>query len=248
MLTLAFSQMFYAYTFQVSWLGAEDGLVGIPRPTVPGVDLASLRGFHAYLLALVVLVALALWRIVRSPFGARAARHPRERGAHGGAGLRGGPLQAAGLRDRGDRRGGGRLALHPVQRLDHPGRVLLEDVGRGAADGDHRRHRHARRGAAGRGRVHPAPEPGQHLHRALDADPRHAPSSCSCSSPPAGSWARCAGASGCARERPPPGRRGADPRVRSAERAEPACPSRWRRASAAPSSAPTARARPRSST
>jgi branched-chain amino acid transport system permease protein len=69
MLTLAFSQMFHAYTFQVSWLGAEDGLVGIPRPTVPGVDLASLRGFHAYLLGLVVLVAVALWRIVRSPFG-----------------------------------------------------------------------------------------------------------------------------------------------------------------------------------
>lgn len=69
MLTLAFSQMFHAYTFQVSWLGAEDGLVGIPRPTVPGLDLTSLRGFHAYLLALVVLAALGLWRVVRSPFG-----------------------------------------------------------------------------------------------------------------------------------------------------------------------------------
>ena len=69
MLTLAFSQMFHAYTFQVSWLGAEDGLVGIPRPAVPGVDLTSLRGFHGYLLVLVALAALALWRIVSSPFG-----------------------------------------------------------------------------------------------------------------------------------------------------------------------------------
>lgn len=69
MLTLAFSQMFHAYTFQVSWLGAEDGLVGIPRPAVPGVDLTSLRGFHGYLLVLVVLAALVLWRIVSSPFG-----------------------------------------------------------------------------------------------------------------------------------------------------------------------------------
>jgi branched-chain amino acid transport system permease protein len=69
MLTLAFSQMFHAYTFQVSWLGAEDGLVGIPRPAVPGWDLTSLRGFHGYLLALVVLVAVALWRVIRSPFG-----------------------------------------------------------------------------------------------------------------------------------------------------------------------------------
>ena len=69
MLTLAFSQMFYAYTFQVSWLGAEDGLVGIPRPMVPGGEVASLRGFHGYLLALVALAALALWRVTRSPFG-----------------------------------------------------------------------------------------------------------------------------------------------------------------------------------
>jgi branched-chain amino acid transport system permease protein len=69
MLTLAFSQMFHAYTFQVSWLGAEDGLVGIPRPVVPGWDVSSLRGFHGYLLILVILSALVLWRIVRSPFG-----------------------------------------------------------------------------------------------------------------------------------------------------------------------------------
>ena len=69
MLTLAFSQMFFAYTFQVSWLGAEDGLVGIPRPRLPGWDLGSLRGFHAYLLVLVALTALGLWRVVRSPFG-----------------------------------------------------------------------------------------------------------------------------------------------------------------------------------
>src|SRR4030095_4599929 len=40
------------------------------------------------------------------------------------------------------------------------------------AHGDHRRHRHARRRDAGRGGVHPAPEPGVVLHRALDADPR----------------------------------------------------------------------------
>jgi len=69
MLTLAFSQMFYAYTFQVSWLGAEDGIVGIPRPALPGVDLTNLRTFHGYLLTLVVAVALILGRVVRSPFG-----------------------------------------------------------------------------------------------------------------------------------------------------------------------------------
>ncbi|HSE04544.1 MAG TPA: branched-chain amino acid ABC transporter permease [Methylomirabilota bacterium] len=69
MLTLAFSQMFYAYAFQVSWLGAEDGIVGIPRPSLPGIDLVGIRSFHGYLLVLFVVAAVVLWRVVRSPFG-----------------------------------------------------------------------------------------------------------------------------------------------------------------------------------
>src|SRR5260370_23990084 len=69
MLTLAFSQMFYAVTFQAAWLGAEEGLVGVPRRSVFGWDAASPRVFHASLLVLVVLSVLFLWRIVRSPFG-----------------------------------------------------------------------------------------------------------------------------------------------------------------------------------
>jgi len=69
MLTLAFSQMFYAVAFQAAWLGAEDGLVGVPRPSVLGWSLASPAAFHAYLLVIVALCTLFLWRIVRSPFG-----------------------------------------------------------------------------------------------------------------------------------------------------------------------------------
>jgi len=69
MLTLAFSQMFYAVAFQAAWLGAEDGVVGVPRPAVLGWNLASPAGFNLYLLALVVAACLLLYRIVRSPFG-----------------------------------------------------------------------------------------------------------------------------------------------------------------------------------
>jgi branched-chain amino acid transport system permease protein len=69
MLTLAFSQMFYAVTFQVAWLGAEDGIVGVPRPRIVGVDLGEAGAFHAYLVALATAAALVLRRIVRSPFG-----------------------------------------------------------------------------------------------------------------------------------------------------------------------------------
>lgn len=69
MLTLAFSQMFYAITFQASWLGAEDGLVGVPRPAPFGIALGAPMRFHLYLVILVGLAAFVLWRVVRSPFG-----------------------------------------------------------------------------------------------------------------------------------------------------------------------------------
>ena len=69
MLTLAFSQMFYAVAFQNALFGAEDGLVGVPRPTVMGLSIGSLGRFHAYLLLIVALLALFLWRVTRSPFG-----------------------------------------------------------------------------------------------------------------------------------------------------------------------------------
>ena len=69
MLTLAFSQMFYAYAFQVAWLGAEDGLVGVPRPRVLGLDTSRAPVFHGYVLGLAAGVALLLRRVVRSPFG-----------------------------------------------------------------------------------------------------------------------------------------------------------------------------------
>src|SRR5438477_5179251 len=69
MLTLAFSQMFYAVTFQAAWLGAEDGIVGVPRLNTLGLDTAKPLAFHLYLVVLIAVGALALFRIVRSPFG-----------------------------------------------------------------------------------------------------------------------------------------------------------------------------------
>jgi branched-chain amino acid transport system permease protein len=69
MLTLAFSQMFYAVTFQVGSLGAEDGIVGVPRPRLLGIDLGQPTAFHLYVVAFAVASGAILWRIVRSPFG-----------------------------------------------------------------------------------------------------------------------------------------------------------------------------------
>ncbi len=69
MLTLAFSQMFYALTFQSAWLGAEDGIVGVPRARVFGADLTAATPFHVCVLVVVAATIVLLWRVVRSPFG-----------------------------------------------------------------------------------------------------------------------------------------------------------------------------------
>ena len=69
MLTLAFSQMLYAYAFQTAWLGAEDGINGVPRPTLLGTPLGEGYAFHLYVVAIAAGSALFLWRVVRSPFG-----------------------------------------------------------------------------------------------------------------------------------------------------------------------------------
>jgi len=69
MLTLAFSQMLYAYAFQNPWLGAEDGINGVPRPAILGMALGEGWALHFYVVALAAGAALFLWRVVRSPFG-----------------------------------------------------------------------------------------------------------------------------------------------------------------------------------
>jgi branched-chain amino acid transport system permease protein len=69
MLTLAFSQMFWAYTVQAGWLGAEDGVIGIPRARALGIDLGAREPFHLFVVAVATIAAVVLWRVVRSPFG-----------------------------------------------------------------------------------------------------------------------------------------------------------------------------------
>ncbi len=69
MLTLAFSQMFYAAAFSAEFLGASDGLPGVPRPRLPRVDLNDTATFHLYVVVVFLLAGVALYRIVRSPFG-----------------------------------------------------------------------------------------------------------------------------------------------------------------------------------
>ncbi|GAC1511900.1 MAG: branched-chain amino acid ABC transporter permease [Candidatus Dormibacteraceae bacterium] len=75
MLTLAFAQMLWGLA--VNWTSltrGTDGLIGIPRPTLAGLDALNIslydRGpFFVLCLALAVLVFLFLESLTRSPFG-----------------------------------------------------------------------------------------------------------------------------------------------------------------------------------
>jgi branched-chain amino acid transport system permease protein len=70
MLTLAFSQMIYAFVFNWgSFTGGDNGLSGIPRPSIGLFSLEDSR--HLYLLILVVfgIVVVLLDVLVRSPLG-----------------------------------------------------------------------------------------------------------------------------------------------------------------------------------
>lgn len=69
-LTFAFAQFFYHAVNSWEWVGAANGLPGIPAPTLgPGLDLANRRLFYYFALGLVVAGLGLARRIVRSAFG-----------------------------------------------------------------------------------------------------------------------------------------------------------------------------------
>ncbi|MEP7068055.1 MAG: branched-chain amino acid ABC transporter permease, partial [Usitatibacter sp.] len=74
LLTIAFGQVFWFVA--VKWhavTGGEDGLLNIKRPALElglaSFPLANNQALHYFALAVVVVVALLLWRVVNSPFG-----------------------------------------------------------------------------------------------------------------------------------------------------------------------------------
>ena len=70
LLTLAFTAMvFYIVYRWTSFTGGENGLGGIRRPAVLGVDLDDQNTFYVLIALVVFLAASLIWRIVRSPFG-----------------------------------------------------------------------------------------------------------------------------------------------------------------------------------
>jgi len=70
MLTLAFAQMFYFMAFKWTGLtGGDDGLQGVPRPSLGHLDLTSELTFYYFILFFFILSVVICFRVVNSPFG-----------------------------------------------------------------------------------------------------------------------------------------------------------------------------------
>lgn len=70
MLTMAFSQMFYAIAYRWGWLtGGSDGLFGVPRPEFLNINFYNTTNFYYLVAILFIFSYFALKQIVKSPFG-----------------------------------------------------------------------------------------------------------------------------------------------------------------------------------
>ncbi|HEX9647008.1 MAG TPA: branched-chain amino acid ABC transporter ATP-binding protein/permease [Alphaproteobacteria bacterium] len=70
LLTLAFTAMFFYVVYRwTSFTGGENGLGGIARPDLWGIDIDDQTTFYYLVAAIVLLVAWLIWRVVQSPFG-----------------------------------------------------------------------------------------------------------------------------------------------------------------------------------
>jgi branched-chain amino acid transport system permease protein len=82
MITLALGQIAWGLAYRwTSVTGGDNGLGGLDRPTIAVVDLGDPAQFYWLSLAVTALSIVAIWRLVRSPFGAtiRGARDQARR-------------------------------------------------------------------------------------------------------------------------------------------------------------------------
>src|SRR5690554_8167388 len=69
MITLALAQMLFFYFLQAPFTGGEDGLQGIPRGSILGLDLRQDINLYYVVLAIFIIGYAVIWRAVHSPFG-----------------------------------------------------------------------------------------------------------------------------------------------------------------------------------
>jgi branched-chain amino acid transport system permease protein len=69
-LTLAFSQLFYAVAYKwIDLTGGDDGIVGVPKKAILFIDLSESYNYYYFVFIIVLLSLSALFLIVKSPFG-----------------------------------------------------------------------------------------------------------------------------------------------------------------------------------
>jgi len=88
-MTIAFGQIFWTIAIKAYGItGGEDGLLKIPRPPanfgVASFDLSDNRSLYYFVLGMFMIVVIALWRLVNSPYGRvlAAIRQSETRAAH----------------------------------------------------------------------------------------------------------------------------------------------------------------------
>lgn len=69
MITLAMAQMIFFYFLQAPFTHGEDGLQGIPRGNLFGINLANDLNLYYFVMAVFILGFFVCWRTVNSPFG-----------------------------------------------------------------------------------------------------------------------------------------------------------------------------------
>ncbi|MGP1614776.1 MAG: branched-chain amino acid ABC transporter permease [Pollutimonas bauzanensis] len=69
MITLAMAQMVFFYFLQAPFTHGEDGLQGIPRGNLFGLDLSNDLNLYYVVLAIFVIGFAICWRTINSPFG-----------------------------------------------------------------------------------------------------------------------------------------------------------------------------------
>ena len=70
MVTLAFAQMVFFFSVQAPFTGGEDGIQSVPRGHLFGlISMAPDRNLYFFVLAVVFIGLLVIYRIIHSPFG-----------------------------------------------------------------------------------------------------------------------------------------------------------------------------------
>src|SRR3546814_10634621 len=78
MITLAMAQMVFFFFLQAPFTHGEDGLQGIPRGTLFGLDLSQDINLYYVVMAIFVFGYAVCWRTTNSPFGQRSEEHTSE--------------------------------------------------------------------------------------------------------------------------------------------------------------------------